>query len=75
MFGVFAIDEILRYRGSPFPASRTFRHPGGDDNGGGEDYGGGEVDGGGDDDGGVEFDGGGEDDGGGAAQRSKTFYW
>ena len=27
MFGVFAIDEILRYRGSPFPASRTLGHP------------------------------------------------
>ena len=27
MFGVFAIDEILRYRGSPFPASRTLCHP------------------------------------------------
>ena len=27
MFGVFAIDEILRYRGSPFTASRTLCHP------------------------------------------------
>ena len=27
MFGVFAIDEIPRYRGSPFPASRTLCHP------------------------------------------------
>ena len=27
IFGVFAIDEILRYRGSPFPASRTLCHP------------------------------------------------
>ena len=27
MFGVFAIDEILCYRGSPFPASRTLCHP------------------------------------------------
>ena len=27
MFGVFAIDEILRYRWSPFAASRTFCHP------------------------------------------------
>ena len=27
MFGVFAIDEILRYRGSLFPASRTLCHP------------------------------------------------
>ena len=27
MFGVFAIDEILRYRGSPFPASHTLCHP------------------------------------------------
>ena len=27
MFGVFAIDEILRYRWSPFTASRTFCHP------------------------------------------------
>ena len=68
--GVFAINKILRYRGSHFPASHTLCHPGGrDDDGVGEDYVGGEVDGGGDD------DGGGEDDGGGAAQRSKTFYW
>ena len=28
MFGVFTIDEILRYRGSPFPASHTLCHPG-----------------------------------------------
>ena len=28
MFGVFAIDEILRYRGTRFPGSRTFCHPG-----------------------------------------------
>ena len=28
MLGVFAIDEILFYRGSPFPASRTLCHPG-----------------------------------------------
>ena len=27
IFGVFAIDEIVRYRGSPFPASRTLCHP------------------------------------------------
>ena len=27
MFVVFAIDEILRYRGIPFPASRTLCHP------------------------------------------------
>ena len=27
MLGVYAIDEILRYRGSPFPASRTLCHP------------------------------------------------
>ena len=27
MFGVFSIDEILCYRGSPFPASRTLCHP------------------------------------------------
>ena len=27
MFGVFTIDEFLRYRGSPFPASRTLCHP------------------------------------------------
>ena len=27
IFGVFAINEILRYRGSPFPASRTLCHP------------------------------------------------
>ena len=27
MFGVFAIDEILRYQWSPFAASRTFFHP------------------------------------------------
>ena len=79
--GVFAINKILRYRGSHFPASHTLCHPRGrDDDGVGEDYVGGEVDGGGDDDGGGEDDGGdddggGEDDGGGAAQRSKTFYW
>ena len=29
MFGVFAIDEILRYRGTRFPGSRTLCHPGG----------------------------------------------
>ena len=28
MFGVFAIDEILRYRGTRFPSSRTLCHPG-----------------------------------------------
>ena len=28
MFGVFAIDEILRYRGTWFPSSRTLCHPG-----------------------------------------------
>ena len=28
MFGVFAIDEILRYRGTWFPGSRTLCHPG-----------------------------------------------
>ena len=28
MFGVFAIDEILRYRGTRFPGSRTLCHPG-----------------------------------------------
>ena len=28
MFGVFAIDEILRYRGSQIPGSRTLCHPG-----------------------------------------------
>ena len=28
MFGVFAIDEILRYQGSPLPGSRTLCHPG-----------------------------------------------
>ena len=27
MFGVFAIDEILRYRGTWFPGSRTLCHP------------------------------------------------
>ena len=27
MFGVFAIDEILRYRGTRFPGSRTLCHP------------------------------------------------
>ena len=27
MFGVFAIDEILRYRGTWFPSSRTLCHP------------------------------------------------
>ena len=27
MFGVFAIDEILRYRGTQFPGSRTLCHP------------------------------------------------
>ena len=27
IFGVIALDEILRYRGSPFPASRTLCHP------------------------------------------------
>ena len=27
MFGVFAIDEILRYRGSQIPGSRTLCHP------------------------------------------------
>ena len=32
MFGVFAINEILRYRGSPFPASCTLCHPGVNDN-------------------------------------------
>ena len=26
-FGVFAIDEILRYRGTRFPGSRTLCHP------------------------------------------------
>ena len=30
MFGVFAIDEILRYRGSRIPGSPTLCHPGGD---------------------------------------------
>ena len=29
MFGVFAIDEILRYRGTRFPGSRTLCHPAG----------------------------------------------
>ena len=29
MFGVFAIYEILRYRGTWFPGSRTLCHPGG----------------------------------------------
>ena len=28
MFGVFAIDEILRYRWTPFVGSRTLCHPG-----------------------------------------------
>ena len=28
MFGVFSIDEILRYRGTWFPGSRTLCHPG-----------------------------------------------
>ena len=28
MFGVFAIDEILRYRGTRFPGSCTLCHPG-----------------------------------------------
>ena len=28
MFGVFAINEILRYRGTQFPGSRTLCHPG-----------------------------------------------
>ena len=28
MFGVFAIDEILRYRGTGFPGSCTLCHPG-----------------------------------------------
>ena len=28
MVGVFAIDEILRYRGTRFPGSRTLCHPG-----------------------------------------------
>ena len=32
MFGVFAIDEILRYRGTRFPGSRTLCHPGQEDN-------------------------------------------
>ena len=27
MFGVFAIDEILRYRGTRFPGFRTLCHP------------------------------------------------
>ena len=27
MFEVFAIDEILRYRGTRFPGSRTLCHP------------------------------------------------
>ena len=27
MFGVFAIDEILRYQGTRFPSSRTLCHP------------------------------------------------
>ena len=27
MFGVVAIDEILRYRGTRFPGSRTLCHP------------------------------------------------
>ena len=27
MFGVFAIDEILRYRGTRIPGSRTLCHP------------------------------------------------
>ena len=27
MFGFFAIDEILRYRGTRFPGSRTLCHP------------------------------------------------
>ena len=27
MFGVFAIDEILCYRGTRFPGSRTLCHP------------------------------------------------
>ena len=30
MFGVFAIDKILRYRGTRFPGSRTLCHPGSD---------------------------------------------
>ena len=29
MCWVFAIDEILRYRGTRFPGSRTLCHPGG----------------------------------------------
>ena len=29
MFGVFAIDEILRYRGTRFPGSCTLCHPAG----------------------------------------------
>ena len=32
MFGVFAIDEILRYRGTRFPGSRTLCHPAGEQN-------------------------------------------
>ena len=28
MFGVFTIDEILRYQGTRFPGSRTLCHPG-----------------------------------------------
>ena len=32
MFGVFAIDEILRYRGSRIPGSPTLCHPGTDSN-------------------------------------------
>ena len=27
MFGVFAIEKILRYRGTRFPGSRTLCHP------------------------------------------------
>ena len=30
MFWVFAIDEILRYRGTRFPGSRTLCHPASD---------------------------------------------
>ena len=48
MFGVFAIDEILRYRGTQFPGSRTLCHPGGGQHqGGGQRQGGGQQLGGG----------------------------
>ena len=37
MFGVFAIDEILRYRGTRFPGSPTLCHPAHTSTTGGQD--------------------------------------